>query len=300
VTADLPFVYRLHARTSCEDIAAVFDYLLENQLVAVGWGAGDTKHTWRSYGEAAGSDTWYGEVNSSVRAMHSAENGALVWMRDPRGAYYLARIDGPWRYLRSARTAYLDLWNARPATIMAVGVESRVPGKVANAFIRGQAFRHIWDSAARRYTQSLWERLIGEEPSYRPAYRDILRSLLDPEALEDLVAVYLQREHGYLALPASRRASTPGYEYVLRHPDTGRQALVQVKTGNEPCPRDRRALPVEHVEDVFVFSAGGTYSGRRAKRVTELSPEALIAFMREQAGCLPPTVEHWTDLARGS
>jgi hypothetical protein len=56
-----------------------------------------------------------------------------------------------------------------------------------------------------RYTQSLWERLNGAEPSYRPTFEDILSSLLDAQSLEDLVAVYLQREHGYLALPAARR-----------------------------------------------------------------------------------------------
>jgi hypothetical protein len=126
---ELPPVYRLHARTSCEDVGAIFEYLLDEQLVAVGWGAGKRVRTWKGYTKVASSDDWYGEVNSSVRAFHDAELGALVWMRDPRGAYYLASIDGPWRYLTGAHTAYLDLWNARPATIKPVAVESLVPAR---------------------------------------------------------------------------------------------------------------------------------------------------------------------------
>jgi hypothetical protein len=86
----------LRARTSCEDVSAIFEYLLDEQLVAGGWGAGErgfvrgrATRRWRR------RDDWYGEVNSSVRALHDAEPGALVWMRDPRGACYLASIEGP-------------------------------------------------------------------------------------------------------------------------------------------------------------------------------------------------------------
>jgi hypothetical protein len=292
-----PSVYRLHVSTSSDDRHGTFQYLLDHDLVAVGWGAGPTDHSWESYQQVAASDDWYGEVDSSVRRMHDASERALVWMRDVAGAYYLARIDGPWRYLNDGTNADLDLWNARPATIKAVGVESRVPGKVANSFIRGQAFRHIRDEAALQFTHSLWETLNGQPPSYKPTLDDVLRTLLGAQDLEDLVAVYLQRVHGYLVLPASRRPDTPAYEYVLRHPDTGEEAVVQVKTGTSPVPRDGTSLPTSHVDRVFVFSPTASYSGRRAKNVTELGFEDLVRFMHEQPTCLPPLVEHWTRMA---
>ncbi len=228
--------------------------------------------------------------------MHDAPDGALVWMRNSAGTYYLARIEGSWRYLTDPAAADVDLFNARPATIKPAGVESRVPGKVANSFIRGQAFRRIWDGPARRYTQSLWEELAGEPPSFYPSYEDVLASLLGAQELEDLVAVYLQSEHDYLVFPAARRPDTPAYEYVLRHPD-GQEAIVQVKTGNSEVPVGADALPVEHVDRIYVFSPTGNYRGRRARNVERLDFGELVTFMREQADCLPPLVEHWAKLA---
>ncbi|MFN2466911.1 MAG: hypothetical protein ABR521_02090, partial [Gaiellaceae bacterium] len=287
VSEDLPTVYRLHAATGANDRDATFAYMLDNELVAVGWGSErlGSAPDWPTYEREAAAK--YGKVSSAARAMHDALDGALVWMRDPQGTYYLARIEGDWRYLADAAAADVDLFNARPATIRPVGVESRVPGKVANSFIRGQAFRHIWDEAARRYTQSLWEELAGEPPSFRPSYAAVLRSLLGPQELEDLVAVYLQREQDYLVLPASRRPDTPAYEYVLRHPD-GHEAVVQVKTGESAVPVGADALPVDHIDRVYVFSPNDRYTGTQAANVEKLDFEGLVGFMREQPDSLPP------------
>jgi hypothetical protein len=254
-----PSVYRLHVSPASEDRNATFKYLLDHHLVGMGWGAGQTDHDWESYKQVAQSDEWYAEVNPSVRALRDASTGALVWMRDLAGAYYLARITGPWLYINDDVNAKLDLWNA-----------------------------------------SLWESLNGQPPSYAPTLDDVLSALLGAQDLEDLVAVYLQRVYGYLALPASRRPDTPAYEYVLRHPDSGDEAVVQVKTGTSPVPRDRGSLPTRHVGRVFVFSPSGSYSGRRAANVVELQFDDLVRFMREQPTCLPPLVEHWTRMAEAT
>lgn len=297
VSEELPEVFRLHSATGSGDREATFQYMLDKRLIGVGWGCPETlvgRHiNWPTYQVHAIKK--FGRVSPPTRAMHDAPRGALVWLRDARGTYHLARIDGRWRYLTARAAANVDIFNARPATIRSVGLESRVPGKVANAFIAGSAFRHIPDAAARRYTLSVWEKLEGRPSSFHPTYDDVLKTLLGSQDLEDLVAVYLQREKGYLVLPASRRPDTPAYEYVLRHPD-GHEAVVQVKTGDSPVPRDAQSLPVAHTDVVYVFSPTNTYSGRRAKNVRELDFDALVRFMREQPRSLPPLVEHWTKL----
>lgn len=120
----------------------------------------------------------------------------------------------------------------------------------------------------------------------------MLQSCLTAQDLEDLVAVYIQRRHGYLVLPGSRRPDTPAYEYVLRHPD-GRTAVVQVKGGRATVRRDANALPIDSVDEVFVFSPTGSYGNDPAPNVAEVPYEGLTEFMRSEPTCLPPMVEHW-------
>jgi hypothetical protein len=125
-----------------------------------------------------------------------------------------------------------------------------------------------------------------------------LASCLSSQDLEDLVAVYLQRRHGYHVLPASRRPDTPAYEYVLRHPE-GPTAVVQVKGGWSIVPRDAHSLPVEAVDRVYVFSPTGSYGDNPAPNVSTIAFDELTGFMRDEPTSLPPAVEHWVRLAAG-
>jgi hypothetical protein len=109
--------------------------------------------------------------------------------------------------------------------------------------------------------------------------------------LEAVVGVYLQRRHGYGMLSGSR-PDTPAYEYVLRHPDDGHLAVVQVKTGRAAVPRDAGSLPMGSVDCAYVFSPTGTYSGKPTASVVTLPFDALVDFMRAEPMSLPPTVEH--------
>lgn len=125
------------------------------------------------------------------------------------------------------------------------------------------------------------------------------QSCLSAQDLEDLVAVYLQRRHGYLVLPGSRRPDTPAYEYVLLHPD-GHVAVVQVKSGWSTVPRDADSLPVDSVDRVYVYSPTASYGENPAPNVKALTSEELIDFMRAEPTCLPPMVAHWVRRATDS
>lgn len=289
-----PPLYRLHVKTSSYDREGSLRFCLDGGFLGVGWGMGPGPMDWAAYGEAASRRS--GGVDQSVRALHDLSDGALIWTRDTTGVYYLGRVEGPWRYLSDERADRFDIHNVRPARIVSCGVEAVVPGKVANAFIPRRTLQRVKDGAARRYSASLFAELNGQPAPWRPTFEQVLTSCLTSQDLEDLVAVYLQRRHGYLVLPGTRRPDTPAYEFVLRHPD-GHLAVVQVKAGRSPVPRDAASLPTASVDRVYVASPTGTYSGEPAANVHELSPEELIAFMRAEPACLPPAVEHWVSRA---
>ncbi len=291
-------VYRLHVNTSCKDREGTLRFCLGGGFLGMGWPVRDNGTrdvTWEHYEQVAGE--WYDEgVNPSVRALHDLPDAALIWTRNTRGAYYLGKVTGPWRYLAGDQADHFDIHNVRPARIVACGLESVVPGKVANAFIPRRTLQRLTDKAARRYSASLFAQLTSEPAPWRPTLDEALASCLTSQDLEDLLAVYLQRRHGYLVLPGSRRPDTPAYEYVLRHPD-GHTAVVQVKSGWSTVPRDAGSLPVEAADRVYVFSPTGSYGENPAPNVTAIAFDELTGFMRDEPTCLPPTVEHWARLA---
>jgi hypothetical protein len=286
-----PALYRLHIRTDCPDRAATFEFCRAGGFLGVGWSMGDEPMDWAQY--QAKAEAQDGAVNSSVRAIHDLPTGALIWTRDTRGIYYLARVLDDWSYLHDQHAAFYDIHNVRPVRMITCGVESKVPGKVLNAFIPRRALQRIGDESAAAYSASLFAEMIGDPTPWQPTLDQILATCLSAQDLEDLVCVYLQRRYGYLVLPASRRPDTPAYEYVLRHPDDGHEAVVQVKSGDATVPVDSASLPTAAVERVFVFSPTESYGDDPAPNVTKLGRQDLIDFMHSEPRCLPPLVAHW-------
>jgi hypothetical protein len=125
-----------------------------------------------------------------------------------------------------------------------------------------------------------------------PIYDEVLRSLLDPFDVEDLVFVYMQVKRDFLVLPGSRRTDSAAYEYVLVHRTTYEQAVVQVKTGLSTVDLDQLARAAGRNHKAFAFSTTGSYSGT-ASNVEILAFGSLLAFMKECPGFLPPRVKGW-------
>jgi len=289
-TRDTRPVYRLHINTACDDRAASFRFCLDNGVIGMGWGIGDEDLSWTAYVEER--EAQGGTVDSSVRRLHDLPMGALVWLRDQRGAYYIAEITGEWKYMHGPAADRVDIHNVRPARIYAAGTESMVPGKVLNSFIPSRTLQSISDDAAARFTASLFDTLAGKSSDWVATREEVLRSCLSARDLEDLVSAYLQCEKGYMVLPASWRPDTPAYEYVLHHRD-GHDAVVQVKGGWSTVPRDAASLPVELVERVYVFSPTGSYGPDAAPNVATIKLDEIVEFMKANLQSLPPTVQHW-------
>jgi hypothetical protein len=296
-----PPLYRLHLRTA-GDHSGVVRFCLDSGRLAMGWGptrwlGTRTPKDWEDY-LALSADEWSRRQLSSVYALRNAPEGSLVWTRDTEGVYYLSQLTGEWEYIDTERARELDVNNSRPAHIVEVGAEAEVPGAVVRRFSRqGSTLQRVHDRGAAMYSAWLFAQAVGgSRPGWAPSLQEILDSLLGPFDVQDLVAAYLQVERGYIALPARQTDNTIAYEYVLRHPDDGHLAAVQVKTGDA----DIDLSTLSNTGDLrwFVFSSRERYRGEMPSFAEAIAPEAIVAFLRDRSNALPPVAERWTRLAR--
>lgn len=275
-------------------------FCLDRQVVGVGWGVHETaperELDWSAYTELA--NDLYGKVNGSPQMMHDLPADSLIWLRDRSATYYLAEVTGDWQYLHDAKSVEAEVHNVRPARIERVGVESEVPGAVIAGFRARRAVQTVTSEVAARYSEFVFAKLAGRQsPVWQPSLDEVVKSLLSSQDLEDLISCYLQRRYGYLVMPGSMRADTPAYEFVLRHPDDGHEAVLQVKSGRSAVPLD--ALPTD-VKKAFVFSPMDTYSGEPGANVEKLLFPDIIDFMSTEPFSLPRRVETWVRYATGA
>ncbi len=294
-TSDLPDIYRLPLRSQKEGGVPhdeQVEHCLRNGISAVGWGVeGGSLEEVLNQIEA----TYHRRGRQTVERFANAPTGSLIWTLHTDGTYRVGELTGHWRYDASAEAERLDCYQVRdtrwaPKRLLS----SEVPGAVVRSFSqRGSSFSRIHDESARQYSHRLYDQLLerGERVS-TPTPEEVLGSLLAPFDVEDLVFVYLQVKCGYLVLPGSRRTDTAAYEYVLLHPDTREQAVVQVKTGASAVDLERlkRAAGSDH--KAYAFSTTGSYTGRDSG-VELISSESLLDLMKARPEVLPPRVKGW-------
>ena len=118
-------------------------------------------------------------------------------------------------------------------------------------------------------------------------------SLFDAEGTEDLVFLYLQHK-GWRVVPHSRKADTMSFEYSAVNPQTGEEALTQVKTGHTALNCDDYC---GYRQRIFLFQSEGHYLGTPALHVTCLTRDELLAFLHEARAWIPASLRHKQDLA---
>lgn len=290
----LPALYKINLKTNAADRAALVGYCLDNSVVGVGWGAHyfreDLPSRFDDY-YAGVEEKWGSKSTGPVRWLHDADVGSLVWFRDLKGNYYLARLTGDWRLLHGDEAEALDLANVRDVDYALVGSEAGVPGAVIRGYAapRQWAFSHVNDDGAQAYSALLAHELLGcDLPDIDLSASSVLSSLLGPLDVEDLVAAFLQDTRGYIALPARHARSTQAYEYVLKHREDGHVAVVQVKTGGATVPVG--TLDERTADRWFVYSDSEQDLPDFVERI---SRESLIDFMESGSMCLPPIIEVW-------
>lgn len=290
-------VWRINLKTSSAEGADPRLFCINRNILGVGWPVPELPSgaRWEDYQSKA--RYLYEEQNndkgwrSALKGLHAEmENEDLVWTRDMDGIYYLGQVVGEWRYVSGREYEKHDIANARDCLWECVGLADTVPGKVANGF-RGRALRRISDLTAAKLSKLIYNERVGEDRYEVDAFQADLFSLLSADECEDLVALYLQLQRGYLVIPSTAKKSTVKYEFTLVHRHSGERATLQVKSGAEPLDRDKFAhLPVKQV---FLFSAQNRYEGHQSSRVECLDPEEIRDFAQQNEPLLPERIALW-------
>jgi len=290
-----PALYALLLDAAVGNRTAALDVCREHGLLGVGWGVGSEAMDWPSYEQRA--TELNGFVHAAVQELHDLPHGSLIWTKDSaNGAFYLAKVTGPWRYLHGATAESSGMHNVRSVRVVICGSATQVPATIASCFIGGWVIQRIYDDHLTRRSERLFDELAAEPDLPRPTLDEVLTDYLDDTDVYSLVCAYIQRRFGYLAMPPARRPGLGSWEYVLRD-GYGCEAIVRAKRGGSIVSCNAPSLPADVIDRVFVFSPTGTYGAERASNVIEIDYDELIDFMRDERWHLPGTVEQWVSRA---
>jgi hypothetical protein len=114
----------------------------------------------------------------------------------------------------------------------------------------------------------------------------VVRELLHPLDVEDLVFAFLQIRHNYMVLPGSHLPNTPAYEQVLISRDDGHRAIVQVRTGGTPDKLGHLRKAAADDARAFAYSTTDKYVGKR-EGIEIIGEEELLEFMSRKPQFLP-------------
>ena len=216
----------------------------------------------------------------------------LVWTRDTKNQYYLARVTGGWEYRDASENQRADIANVIPVIIYRVGIENSVPGKVIASFRGRRTLQRILDNTTRSYSQILYNKLSYNEHYEVEVSDHNIFNLLSAEDIEDVIFIYMQHERKYIVCPNSRHADTMSYEYILKKPGTGEEAVVQVKTGGIPLNRNDYK---EISDKVYLFSSSGEYHGAQYSNIETIDPGEIRRFMFKYNYMMPRRIKTWLD-----
>lgn len=271
-------------------------YCVRNNIIGTGWGIDEQVNGWDEYYRkymiqnpafAEGTfDHRRWRANTHRLIVEIREND-LVWFRDKSAPqYYIGRITGPWNSRNDPEARENDIRLVRPVEI--VSVDADVPGKVLAAFRASRTLQKVANETVRELAKLIFNRQSGHKKyTLTRSTLDVFQ-LLDDRETEDLVAVYLQYERGYIFSPASRYQDNPTFEFFVVHRDSKIRAGVQVKTGNIRLkPTDYQGKECE----VFLFSPAG-YLGEQVPGVECLDSNMLRQFLRDQGQLFSPALRY--------
>ncbi len=287
-------VYRIHIRPKGgkANPDASFAYCLKKQVLGLGW---QTKSrvsgvSWEAYEKEAKKIHGDDQLSRVRFLKNKIKPNDLIWTRDTKGIYYLAKVVSGWEYYTNREAEDADITNVVRCRIIKISSVCDVPGKVIACFRPSRTIQGIKDPIAEKYSYYLWNRLSGIADYEVDAkeFKNIF-TFLDSEQTEDVVFIYLQTK-GWVVVPNSRKADTMSYEFYLIHKKDHRRAIVQVKTGRTLLDASKWS---DSKERAILFQANGYYKNVGAKNVECLNPEALEAFVYGNLELMPENIAHW-------
>ena len=302
-------VWRLQVNTGGTNIA---DYCLNNHVAAMGWSLNNISESERDsiknfddYDKLA--EAAYKNYSSVERLYYEVKENDIIWMRSSnRGKYYFGRVKADSKWVFNKDAIDIDAANQLinidwyPATDMAD--EGSVPGAVATSFIKGATLQRIKKSGVEAYSQLLFNKVHDKSrDSYMFSNPDLylkedhFYSLLQPEDVEDLVALWLYDKKGYVCIPSTNKISTPKYECVLVDPsDTKRKHIyIQVKKGNVDLNTDDYC---DLNGETYLLTTEGTVINEgKYPKIIKVDPSDIFQFAihPDKAHIIPENVLYW-------
>ncbi|MBD7916172.1 hypothetical protein H9660_13560 [Clostridium sp. Sa3CUN1] len=283
-------LWRINIKPNSKESVNPRRFCLEKNILGVGWAVGESDNmTWKEYESKALKKYCYEDKNNSKkkkvpRSWKVATNivnknmkiGDLCWTRDELGVYYLGRIIGEWEYKSTQEYINADIVNVRKCEWIKVGLIDEVPGKVINSFATRSTVQKVWDNTALEYSKLLYNQYTKDEKYELNLENKSIFSLLSPDDCENVIGLYLQKEEGYYIIPKTNRLDTVKYEFVLKHKDSGKKAIVQVKSGNVNLNLDEfKGL----ADEVFLFTTEGKYEGNLDESIKKLNKQVIEKFI---------------------
>jgi len=278
VITQIPTVWRLKTKPKISDEARArfIQAMLDEGFIATGWELPAEPTSIESCLELL-KKTYPGKGSATPqRFVSETRIGDFVWIVDTRkGVYHLAQIRGNYYYKRIDEECGPEAVHRFDVDWIECALAPQdVPGGVKNALRVGTTYCRIWDKASRIYSG----KLAGDEFSFSDSTDFI--SLLDDQALEDLVGLYLQHQLNGPLIPTTCKSDTAAIEFVVKSWDGKRTAVVQVKSGTQRISDTLKGWSQER----FLFAASGAYPN----------------FAWEFKSILPNTVTCWMDEIRSA
>lgn len=322
-------VWRLQVNTSYKEGEGIGKYLLDNDIMAIGWSFRDSHidGVIKENLELAKKDRYLiedikgytefckkyniffnkGKINDNVRRFtQDIKLGDLIWMRY-EGIYYLARFNSESKVIYTCteetmeRDACIQITNVNWQKI---GDESAVPGAVTTAFIAGFTLSRIHNEGVEEFSEFIYDKMTGENyyaDTKLTFNQDNFYSSISPSDCEDLLCMYLNKEYGYVVIPSTNKKSTKLYECVLLDPKTGKNIFIQVKNGET----DIKAEKYLHLDgDVYLLTTKGkitNYDRKNHKNIKVVDPKELFDYLHREdfQNYLPQSIKYWIELLGG-
>lgn len=287
-------IFRIHIKPKGGDAnpSFAFNYCIKENVLGLGWqtNSGESGISWTDY-EKEAAEIYGNNELSRIRYLKDNLNpGDLIWTRDTKGCYYLAKILSQWEYFTNKRAQKADIVNVVRCDIRKINSIDDVPGKVIASFRPTRSIQAIRDGNILEYSKYLWNKITNSK-EYLVEFNNIdnLFSLLNSEEIEDVIFIYLQL-NGWIVIPNSRKVDTMAYEYYAINKSSNEKGLVQVKTGNTAI--NIRSYG-RYKEKIILFQSNGLYKGDRIKNVICLEPNTIEKFIRKNEKFLPSNILNW-------
>lgn len=321
-------VWRLQVNTSYEEGQSIGNYLLDNDIMALGWSFRDSHidGVIKENLELAKKDRYLiedikgytefckkyniffnkGKINDNVRRFtQDIKLGDLIWMRY-EGIYYLARFNSDSKVIYKCTDETLD----RDACIQItnvnwkkIGDESDVPGAVTTAFIAGFTFSRIHNDGVKEFSEFIYDKMACENyyaDTELTFNQENFYSSISPSDCEDLLCMYLNKTKGYVVIPSTNKKSTELYECVMLDPKNGKNIFIQVKKGDDNID----VLDYLHLDGVvYLLSTSGRIDNydEKYKNIKIVDSKELFNYLSHEdfQNYLPQSIKYWIELLGG-